>query len=96
MTKGLKPMARTSANEALAAVEQVAPTLPPMRVAEEDRPTTLNMRMQTSSVSAITEAAQRQGLTIKQVVARALAESGMKIAEIDLEDRTPRRGVRRS
>jgi hypothetical protein len=53
---------------------------------------TLNMRLRETSVSAITAAAKARGMTIKQLIARALADSGVALAPADLEDRTPRRG----
>jgi len=56
-----------------------------------DRPTTLNIRLRESSVAAITARARERGMTLKQVVCHALAEAGVRIADADLEGRTPRR-----
>jgi hypothetical protein len=89
--KNLKPRTRPTAAEALAVAAQTAPSQPPAQMIEEDRPTTLNLRFRETSVAAITEAAAARGLTIKQIVARALADAGVVIAPPDLEDRTPRR-----
>jgi hypothetical protein len=93
--KNLKPRTRPTPAEALAVAAQTAPTQPPTQVAEKDKPTTLNLRFRETSISAITATAHAQGLTIKQVVAQALAHAGVAIAAADLENRTPRRGVRR-
>jgi hypothetical protein len=90
MTKNLKPR-RTEPDEALAIVTQLAPTLPPAQVPAEDRATTLNMRLRASSIDAIAREARARGLTNKQLVCRALADSGVEVAPADLEDRTPKR-----
>jgi hypothetical protein len=89
--KALKPRARPSAEEALQAVANHAPSLPPVQIATKDKPTTLNLRMRQSTVSAITTQAKTRGLTIKQVVAEGLRAIGVQVAAADLEDRTPRR-----
>jgi hypothetical protein len=89
--KALKPRARLSAEEALRAVASHAPSLPPVQLATQDKPTTLNLRMRQSTVSAITAEAKGRGLTIKQVVAEGLRAIGVQVAAADLEDRTPRR-----
>lgn len=44
-----------------------------------------------SSVAAITARARERGMTLKQVVCHALAEAGVRMADADLEGRTPRR-----
>lgn len=96
--KTLKPRVgsnRPSAAEALRVAGEAARALPPAQVVDRDRPTTLNLRMRWSTVTGLTQAAQERGLTIKQVVARALADAGLPVAAPDLEDRTPRRGRRR-
>jgi hypothetical protein len=91
--KSLKPRstARPTAEEALRIASSQAPSLPPTRVEPEDRPTTLNLRLRSSTVLALTAKAKAEGLTQKQLVCRALAESGVAVAPADLEDRTPRR-----
>lgn len=89
--KNLKARPRPTPAEALAVAAQTAPTQPPAQMATSDRLTTLNMRLRETTVNAIMATAKAQGLTIKQVVAHALAEAGVTIAPADLEDRTPRR-----
>jgi hypothetical protein len=91
--KNLKPRggARPSAVEALRIASAQAPDLPPARMAADDRPTTLNLRLRLSTVAALTAKAKAAGLTQKQVVCLALAASGIAVAPADLEDRTPRR-----
>jgi hypothetical protein len=93
--KNLKPRNRPTPAEALAVAAQTAPTQPPAQMDVADRPTTLNLRFRETTISAITESAKARRLTIKQIVAQALAEAGISVAAADLEDRTPRRGVKR-
>lgn len=88
--KTLKPR-RPSPDEALTIATQTAPTLPPAQLQDADRTATLNMRLRGITIAAVTEAARARGMTIKQVVCRALADAGIKVAPADLEDRTPRR-----
>jgi hypothetical protein len=90
--KPLKPRqgARPSAEEALRITALQAPSLPPAQIAS-DRPTTLNLRLRSTTVAALTARARAEGLTQKQVVCRALAAAGIAVAPADLEDRTPRR-----
>ena len=57
----------------------------------DDRPTTLNLRVRSSTIDALMAAARERGLTMKQVVCQALADAGIAVAPADLEDRTPRR-----
>lgn len=90
--KNLKARVRPTPAEALAVAAQTAPAQPPAQVALSDRLTTLNMRLRETSIHSIATAAKNRGLTIKQLVAHALAETGVAIAPADLEDRTPRRG----
>lgn len=92
--KSLKPRGvqrRLPPEEALRISVQEAPMLPPTRVEAEDRPTTLNLRLRTSTVEAIARHAKERGLTQKQIVCQALADAGVEIAAEDLENRTPRR-----
>jgi hypothetical protein len=86
-----RPSTRPSAGEALRIAAVQAPLLPPTRATLEDRPTTLNLRLRNSTVTAITTIARERGLTQKQLVCRALAAAGVAVAAADLEDRTPRR-----
>jgi hypothetical protein len=87
----LKPRARPSAEEALQAVANHAPSLPPVRIAILDRPTTLNLRMRQSTVTALLAAAKARGVTMKQLIAEGIRSLGIEVAPADLEDRTPRR-----
>jgi hypothetical protein len=89
--KNLKPRTRPSPAEALSIAAETAPTLPPAQIVTSDRPTTLNMRLRQTSLSAIMVTARSRGLTIKQLIAQSLADAGVAIAQADLEDRTPRR-----
>jgi hypothetical protein len=89
--KTLKTRPRPTPAEALAVAAQTAPTQPPAQMAHSDRLTTLNLRVRETTISAIVAAAKARGLTIKQLVAQSLAETGIPIAPADLEDRTPRR-----
>jgi hypothetical protein len=88
---------RPTADEALAIATNTAPRQPPAQILETppalaaDRPTTLNLRVRSSTIAAIMQAAQGKGLTIKQVVCQALDSAGVGVAPADLEDRTPRR-----
>ena len=82
---------RLPAEEALRISAEQAPTLPPAQLSKADQSTTLNLRVQVSTITAIAEMAKALGLTQKQVICRALAEAGVAVAIKDLEDRTPRR-----
>lgn len=93
MKAPLKPR-RPSPDEALAIATSTAPQQPPAQINEPamaDTPTTLNLRIRRSTVSAIEATAKERGLTMKQVVAQALQAAGIAVAAADLEDRTPRR-----
>jgi len=81
---------RPSPDAVVAIATAAAPSQPPAQL-PQDRPTTLNVRLRESSVAAITARAKERGMTLKQVVCHALAEAGVKVADADLEDRTPRR-----
>jgi hypothetical protein len=94
--KNLKPRTRPAPADVLVVAAQIAPTQPPAQIETLDRPTTLNLRFRESSVGAITATAQARRLTIKQVIAQALADAGVALAAADMEDRTPRRGIRRT
>ena len=89
--KNLKSRSRPTPAEALAVAAETAPRQPPAQIAISDRPTTLNMRLRETTISAIMTTAKERKLTIKQLVAHALADAGVAVAPADLEDRTPRR-----
>jgi hypothetical protein len=56
-----------------------------------DQTTTMTLRVRRSTAEAIAGSAKEQGLTMKQVICKALTEAGIPVAAVDLEDRTPRR-----
>lgn len=90
--KNLKPRSsRPSPEEAVTIATRTAPTLPPARFGVDDRPTTLNLRIRSTTIEALMTVARERGLTMKQVVCRALSDAGVPVAPADLEDRTPRR-----
>lgn len=75
---------------ALAAAATVAPTLPPTRVdapAPVDPIAQLNLKVRTSLIDQLAEAAGRDGTTQKVIVCRALAAAGFRVHEDDLSDR---------
>ena len=75
---------------ALAAAATVAPTLPPTRVeapAPADPVAQLNLKVRTSLIDQLAEAAGKEGTTQKVVVCRALAAAGFRVHEDDLSDR---------
>ena len=75
---------------ALAAAVAVAPTLPPTRVeapAPADPVAQLNLKVRTSLIDQLAEAAGREGTTQKVIVCRALAAAGFQVHDDDLSDR---------
>ena len=75
---------------ALAAAAAVAPTLPPTRVeapAPADPVAQLNLKVRTSLIDQLAEAAAKDGTTQKVIVCRALAAAGFEVHEDDLSDR---------
>ena len=91
--KAILKSRRPSPAEALAIATSTAPQQPPAQISEmgSDAPTTLNLRIRTSTATALIDTAKAQGLTMKQVVCHALQAAGVTVASTDLEDRTPRR-----
>lgn len=90
--KNLKPRSsRPSPEEVVTIATRTAPTLPPARFGVDDHPATLNLRVRSTTVEALMTAARERGLTMKQVVCRALSDAGVPVAPADLENRTPRR-----
>jgi predicted HicB family RNase H-like nuclease len=51
----------------------------------------MTLRLRRSTTEAIAGSAKEQGLTMKQLICKALTEAGISVAAVDLEDRTPRR-----
>lgn len=75
---------------ALAAAAAVAPTLPPTRVeapAPADPVAQLNLKVRTSLIDQLAEAAGGEGTTQKVIVCRALAAAGFRVHDDDLSDR---------
>lgn len=75
---------------ALAAAATVAPTLPPTRVeapAPADPVAQLNLKVRTSLIDQLADAATKDGTTQKVIVCRALAAAGFKVHDDDLSDR---------
>ena len=75
---------------ALAAAAAVAPTLPPTRVeapAPVDPIAQLNLKVRTSLIDQLAEAAGEERTTQKVIVCRALAAAGFQVHDDDLADR---------
>jgi hypothetical protein len=72
----------------------VAPTLPPTQV-EGSEPVDpiaqLNLKIRTSLIDQLVEAAEREGTTQKVIVCRALAAAGFNIHPEDLANRSNHR-----
>jgi hypothetical protein len=68
-----------------------APAPRPLSPLDGDLTTTMTLRLRRSTAEAIAGSAKEQGLTMKQVICKALTEAGISVAAVDLEDRTPRR-----
>src|SRR5690349_4637070 len=83
---------------ALAAAASVAPTLPPTRVEPppiRDPVGQLNLKVRTSLIDQLANAAIRESTTQKVLVCRALAEAGYLVHPDDLNDRGNHRRRRR-
>lgn len=81
---------RRDPSAALAAAAAVAPTLPPTRVeapAPADPVAQLNLKVRTSLIDQLAEAAGGEGTTQKVIVCRALAAAGFRVHDDDLSDR---------
>lgn len=88
------PDPRRNPAAALAAAAAVAPTLPPTRVeapVPADPIAQLNLKVRTSLINQLAEAAGREGTTQKAIVCRALAQAGFRVHEDDLSDRSNHR-----
>ena len=84
------PGPRRDPAAALAAATAVAPTLPPTRMEAAvpvDPVAQLNLKVRTSLIDQLAEAAGREGTTQKVIVCRALAKAGFRVHEDDLSDR---------
>jgi len=93
--KKLSPI--PDAQAALAAARLADPTSPPVRVKPlvpnlvAEAVVGLNLRVRLSTSDAISAVARDRGVSMKVVVMQALEQAGIRIAPIDLEDRTPSR-----
>jgi len=71
-------------------------SLPSAVVRPERRAVLINFKVSEELAMALAERAQADGLTQKQVMTRALQAIGLPVDPLDLEDRTPRRRIRRA
>ncbi len=84
-----------AAEVALAAARLADPTSPPVRLTPPSRQATegpmvgLNLRVRLSTSDAIASAARGREVSMKAVVMEALSQAGIRVAAVDLEDRTP-------
>jgi hypothetical protein len=91
MKTPLKSRVRLSPDEAVRIATETAPSLPPTRLARDDKAQSFNTRLRASTIAAIEARARAEGATLKQVICRALSDAGIEVAPADLEDGTPRR-----
>jgi hypothetical protein len=66
-------------------------TEPPAIVRTPRRTVMVGIKLSEASAVALANKAVLAGVTQKQLIARALADAGVGIDPVDLEDRTPRR-----
>jgi hypothetical protein len=66
-------------------------TEPPAIVRPPRRTVMVNIKLAETSAIDLARKATAAGLTQKQFIARALADAGIEIDPLDLQDRTPRR-----
>jgi hypothetical protein len=91
MKTPLKSRVRLSPDEAVRIAAETAPSLPPTRLTSDDKAQSFNTRLRASTIAAIEARARAEGVTLKQVICRALSNAGIEVAPADLEDGTPRR-----
>lgn len=89
MKPAMKPC--PSPAEALRIAAEAAPNQPPTRLPTEDKLVGFSTRFRTRTLNALEARARSEGISMKLVICRALAEAGISIAPVDLEDGTPRR-----
>jgi hypothetical protein len=88
---------RRNPEAALAAAAAIAPTLPPTRIEApppKDPLGQLNLKIRTSLIDQLADAASREGTTQKVLVCRALAAAGYRVHPDDLSDRSNHRRSR--
>ncbi|AOX21599.1 hypothetical protein A0U90_13920 (plasmid) [Kozakia baliensis] len=71
---------------ALDTARKVAPRLPPAEVDVKDQTVNHNMRVRKTTLRALGRAAEKQNITVKQLIMRAVADSGVDVAEADLRN----------
>jgi hypothetical protein len=90
MKTPLKSRVRLSPDEAVRTTAETAPSLPPTRLTSDDK-ASFNTQLRASAIAAIEARSRAEGVTLKQVICRALSTAGIAVAPADLEDGTPRR-----
>jgi hypothetical protein len=91
MKAPLKTRSRPTPEEAVRIATETEPSLPPARLPQTDKQVPFSTRFRTSTLAAIEARAKAEGISLKLVICRALAEAGVAVAPGDLEDGTPRR-----
>ena len=95
--KNLKPLggARPDAAEAMRIAAAVAPNAPPAVVeaapAYNQTPIIISVRITEHTATVLAQEADRQGITQRVLISRALAAAGLDVAPDDLKERTPPR-----
>jgi hypothetical protein len=97
LTKGLKPLGggRPDAAEAMRIAAAVAPGAPPAVVETaptyNETPVVVSLRITEHTATMLAQEANRQGITQRVLLCRALAAAGLDVAPDDLRERTPPR-----
>lgn len=66
-------------------------SLPPAVLAHRRKTVLINVKVSQDLAFALVDRAEREGITQKQVITRALAAAGLPVDALDLEDRSARR-----
>ena len=96
-TKGLKNVGggRPNAAEAMRIAAAIAPNAPPAVVEAapvyDQRSIVISIRITEHTAAELATAADRQGITQRMLISRALAAAGLDVAPDDLKERTPPR-----
>jgi hypothetical protein len=92
MAKPLKSVARTESRPDAATLRNLAesadPTIPPA-VMPRTGSEMINLRLSSSLVDQLDDAAEAEGTTRKVIITRALEKAGFRVPAPDLMDRTP-------
>jgi hypothetical protein len=83
--------AQEAADAAMEAATRVAEMVAELAELALDRAAPFNTRLRLSSIASIEARAQKDGISLKLVMCRALEAYGVQMAAADLEDGTPRR-----